>query len=101
MDKIGLVTITYNSAEVLKLFLDCVWAQTHKNIILYVVDNSSSDSTLEILSADSDERLVVIENDTNFDGKVDHWEFFDSSEKLIRKESDRNFDGKPDLVENQ
>tara|TARA_B110000003_G_scaffold87629_1_gene89720 strand:- start:18 stop:926 length:909 start_codon:yes stop_codon:yes gene_type:complete len=66
VDKIGLVTITYNSAEVLKLFLDCVWAQTHKNIILYVVDNSSSDSTLEILSADSDERLVVIENDTNF-----------------------------------
>ena len=53
MGKIGLVTITYNSDEVLKPFLDCVWAQTYKNIILYVVDNSSSDSTLEILSADS------------------------------------------------
>jgi len=66
VDKIGLVTITYNSAEVLKPFLDCVWAQTHKNIILYVVDNSSKDSTLKILSAESDNRLVLIENDNNY-----------------------------------
>ncbi len=66
MDKIGLVTITYNSAEVLKPFLDCVWAQTHQNIILYVVDNSSKDSTLKILSAESDNRLVLIENDNNY-----------------------------------
>ena len=66
MDKIGLVTITYNSAEVLKPFLDCVWAQTHKNIILYVIDNSSKDSTLKILSAESDNRLVLIENENNY-----------------------------------
>ena len=37
MDKIGLVTITYNSADVLQLFLDCVWRQTHNNLVLYVV----------------------------------------------------------------
>lgn len=66
MDKIGLVTITYNSAEVLKPFLDCVWAQTHKNIILYVVDNSSKDSTLKILSTESDNRLALIQNDNNY-----------------------------------
>ncbi len=66
MDKIGLVTITYNSAEVLKPFLDCVWAQTHQNIILYVVDNSSKDPTLKILSAESDSRLFLIENDSNY-----------------------------------
>ena len=66
MDKIGLVTITYNSAEVLKPFLDCVWKQTHKNIILYVVDNSSKDSTIKILSAESDNRLVLIKNDNNY-----------------------------------
>ena len=47
------------------------------------------------------QKIQKVESDTNFDGKADHWEFFDSSEKLIRKESDRNFDGKPDLVENQ
>ena len=66
MDKIGLVTITYDSADVLQPFLDCVWKQTHDNLILYVVDNSSNDSTLSILQKDNDSRLVIIENKTNF-----------------------------------
>ena len=66
MDKIGLVTITYNSTDVLQPFLDCVWKQTHDNLVLYVVDNSSNDSTLSILSKANDSRIVVIENKTNF-----------------------------------
>ena len=49
MDKIGLVTITYNSADVLQSFLDCVWKQTHSNLILYVIDNASVDTTLSML----------------------------------------------------
>ena len=49
MDKIGLVTITYNSEEVLCPFLDCVWKQTHHNLTLYVIDNASTDTTLSIL----------------------------------------------------
>ena len=49
MDKIGLVTITYNSEQVLSPFLDCVWQQTHHNFILYVIDNASTDGTLSIL----------------------------------------------------
>ena len=49
MDKIGLVTITYNSADVLRSFLNCVWKQTHSNFILYVIDNASADVTLSML----------------------------------------------------
>jgi len=45
--------------------------------------------------------LVKVENDTNFDGNTDRWEFFDSSGKLTRIEADRNFDGKPDMVQDQ
>ena len=41
MDKIGLVTITYNSAAVLNPYLDCVLLQTHSNLVCYVVDNAS------------------------------------------------------------
>ena len=66
MDKVGLVTITYNSADVLQPFLDCVWKQTHNNFILYVIDNSSMDNTLSILKKANDSRLVVLENETNF-----------------------------------
>ena len=66
MDKIGLVTITYNSADVLQPFLNCVWKQTHSNFILYVIDNASADVTLSILKNEKDSRLRVVENANNF-----------------------------------
>ena len=66
MDKIGLVTITYNSADVLEAFLASVWQQTHENFMLYVIDNSSVDNTLSILKTVNDSRLVVIQNKINF-----------------------------------
>jgi GT2 family glycosyltransferase len=66
LDKIGVVTITYNSADILQPFLDCVWSQTHDDLVLYVVDNSSSDSTLSILKKNNNSRLIIIENKINF-----------------------------------
>ena len=66
MDKIGLVTITYNSAVVLRSFLDCVWRQTHLDLILYVIDNASTDGTLTILGNEKDPRLRVVKNTENF-----------------------------------
>ena len=65
MDKVGVVTITYNSANVLQSFLNCIWKQTYDNLVLYVVDNSSFDDTRSILKKNNDSRLVIIENDTN------------------------------------
>ena len=66
MDKIGLVTITYNSADVLQPFLDCVWQQTHNNLVLYIIDNDSEDDTHLILEKENDSRLQIINNSTNF-----------------------------------
>ena len=65
MDKIGLVTITYNSADVLQPFLDCVFKQSHSDIVLYLVDNNSTDATSEILKKQTDSRLEVIYNNQN------------------------------------
>ena len=65
MDKIGLVTITYNSEEFLRPFLDCVIKQTYSNFILYVIDNASVDGTLFILENESETRLKVIKNAGN------------------------------------
>ena len=65
MDKIGLVTITYNSADVLQSFLDCVWKQTYSNLILYVIDNASADATLLMLDNEKDSRLRVVKNAKN------------------------------------
>ena len=50
MDKIGIVTITFNSEKVLVPFIDCIIKQTYSNFILYVVDNNSSDNTCNLLS---------------------------------------------------
>ena len=66
MEKIGLVTITYNSSKVIKPFLECVWKQTHNNLQLYIIDNTSFDGTLEILAKEQDERLCIIRNTSNF-----------------------------------
>jgi GT2 family glycosyltransferase len=63
--KIGVVTVTYNSADVIDDFLASVLHQTCSQFILYLVDNASTDRTLEKLAAYKDERLVVIANHKN------------------------------------
>lgn len=45
--KIGVVTVTYNGADILDDFFQSVQQQTGCNYNLYVVDNASSDQTLE------------------------------------------------------
>ena len=63
--RIGIVTVTYNSASVLKEFLDSVWKQTHNNFILYIVDSASTDSTRACLQGISDVRSRVILCESN------------------------------------
>jgi len=65
MKKIGLITITYNSAHVIEPFMECVLRQTHSNFILYIIDNISSDNTLELIQKFSDHRIVVLANKAN------------------------------------
>jgi len=62
---IGLVTVTYNSASVIKPFLACVSAQTVQNHLLVVVDNASRDDSLALVAAHGDARTLVIANADN------------------------------------
>ncbi len=64
-DRMGIVTVTYNSANVLPPFLRSVLAQTHDQFILFAVDNASKDNTLELLRACDDPRLQIIANPDN------------------------------------
>ena len=66
MDKVAVITITYNSADVLRPFLNCVWKQTYHTLTLYIIDNNSKDNTLSILKENNDPRLVIIANNVNF-----------------------------------
>jgi GT2 family glycosyltransferase len=64
-EKIGVVTVTFGSAEVLPDFLESVFNQAKINYRLYAVDNASKDSTLAQLRQRQDERISVIENTIN------------------------------------
>jgi GT2 family glycosyltransferase len=64
-DLIGVVTVTYNSTGVLPCFLSCMATQTHKNFLLFAVDNDSKDDSLAMLYGCGDERVRVIANPDN------------------------------------
>ena len=63
--KIGAVTVTYNSALVIDGFMSSMLCQTHSNFILYIVDNTSSDQTLERVAQHKDPRVSVMRNQKN------------------------------------
>jgi GT2 family glycosyltransferase len=64
--KVGVVTVTYNSACVLDDFIASLLAQTHQNFVLYAVDNASRDKSVARLSAVDDPRMRIIANPENY-----------------------------------
>ncbi len=63
--KTGVVTVTYNSEAVIDGFLRSLLQQSHGDFVLYVIDNASSDTTLNRLAGYHDDRIVVIRNAEN------------------------------------
>jgi len=63
--KIGVVTVTYNSAAMLDEFFASLDAQTYRQFCLISVDNASSDSTVLLLNAQPGAEQLVIANVAN------------------------------------
>ena len=63
--QIGVVTVTYNSANVLDGFFNSLTAQIFNNFVLYVVDNASSDTTLNSCRSANGIDIRLIENSIN------------------------------------
>lgn len=66
-DLISCIITTYNRKSTIKRAIDSVLNQTYKNIELIIVDDASTDGTLEYVEQlyDDDERIVYILNDNN------------------------------------
>ena len=45
--KIGLITITFNSENVIEGFINSINSQDYDNYCLYIIDNNSKDGTLK------------------------------------------------------
>ena len=56
---------TYNSQDTVKETLESVLGQTYRNIEVLVIDNKSTDRTVEVVRRFRDERLKVIVNEEN------------------------------------
>ncbi len=63
--RVGVVTVTYNSAPVLQEFMESMLRQDYGDFLLYIVDNASSDETLRCLSRYEDQRIVILRNPVN------------------------------------
>jgi GT2 family glycosyltransferase len=64
-DLVGVITVTYNSASVVPDFMQSLLKQSHWKFMLYVVDNASSDNTVELLTTYKDSRLRLLQNSEN------------------------------------
>lgn len=64
-NKVGVVTVTFNSGHVIDGFLSSLLAQSYSNFVLYAVDNASSDTTIQKLGEYHDSRVCVISNPDN------------------------------------
>lgn len=62
MEKVAIVILNWNGAEMLKRFLPNVLEYSRKDATVYVADNASTDDSLEILKQRFPEvRLVLLE----------------------------------------
>ncbi len=62
----------YNNADYILETINCILSQSYKNIELIVVDDASSDNTVDVVKTVNDKRLKVYSNDTNL-GMAGNW----------------------------
>ncbi len=60
MKKIGIVTINFNTEDLLKKLINCLTEQTYKNWVLLIVNNSPDNSAILEVIRDLDDKRVIL-----------------------------------------
>jgi glycosyltransferase involved in cell wall biosynthesis len=63
--KVSVIMSVYNGERYLIAAMDSIWSQTFNDFEFIVIDDGSTDGTLEILKSYVDDRLCLIHNPTN------------------------------------
>ena len=67
---------TYNAGRTVKKTITSILNQTYQNLEIIIVDNASTDNTLEIVHENYDNRMRIFRNETNI-GAENNWKSHD------------------------
>ncbi len=103
MPRIALVTVTYNGETVWPEFLDSMLVQQDVDWHLVVVDNASTDRTVEMIRGVQDSRITLIANDRNVgvaagNNQGTRWALDHGYDEILLINNDTAFG--PDLLRN-
>lgn len=65
MDKVSIISPVYNSAKYLKQTIDSVLEQSYTNFELILINDASTDNSLDICKSYNDDRIVIINLEKN------------------------------------
>ncbi len=72
MSKVSICIPVFNGEETIRDTIQSAIDQTYKDLEIVVIDNHSTDRTVDIVKEIDDERIVLYENDTNL-GMAGNW----------------------------
>ncbi|MBA3428379.1 MAG: glycosyltransferase family 2 protein, partial [Actinobacteria bacterium] len=77
--RVSIAIPVYNGANTIRAAIDSALAQTYDGIEIVIVDNSSSDDTVEIVKSYDDARIRLHQNPTNIGFHRNHSRSFELS----------------------
>ena len=64
-DLVSIITPTYNSEEYISVTVNSILSQTYSNFELIIIDDFSTDNTLECVKKFDDKRIKILKNNKN------------------------------------
>lgn len=62
---VSIILPVYNTEKYLKLAIESILSQSHNNFELIIIDDGSTDNTLEIITSFKDHRIILLKNTIN------------------------------------
>ena len=66
----SVIMSVYNGEEFLSDAIESILQQTYKNFEFIIINDASTDNSLEIIQSYNDNRIVIINNDKNSNPKI-------------------------------